>query len=194
MVSDRDYHRAGIPVSLLRCKWQSWTRADLRQVLDHYGRQYRSQASKFELTRELNELCQKRNLTWRDRRRILGLRESRPSLQRLESLPTSQTPMANVPEKIGALPSQTAAPTVSERTTNVECIICLETLNADRFLMRKVTSSCKHEPNICLDCLRQSIASQFTGKIWNQICCPSCNERLEYHDIKAFADTVVFGK
>lgn len=211
MVSDTDFHEAGIPVSLLGCKWHSWTRTDLRRILDHYGSDYRYRASKLELMRKLNELCQRQNLTSRNRHSILRLGSYRTASQRRlsqshtpyfmeevssaseDNIPTSQTLASNVTFETSVLPLQTATSTDSE-TTDVECTVCLETLSADRFSTRKVTSSCQHEPNVCLVCLCQSIATQFTGKFWNQICCPSCNERLEYHDIKAFADAVIFEK
>ena len=77
---------------------------------------------------------------------------------------------------------------------NPECIICFATLDNRNTPKRKITTSCTHEPTVCLTCLSRSIASQFADKSWDQISCPQCNEPLTYHDIKQFGDSVVFGK
>ena len=58
----------------------------------------------------------------------------------------------------------------------------------------KFTSSCNHEPDVCRPCLTTSISTQFNGNVWDQIDCPNCGQRLEFHDVKAFADSVVFGR
>ena len=76
----------------------------------------------------------------------------------------------------------------------IDCTVCFERLEASAFPKRNITAACNHEPNVCLTCLSGSIAAQFKYKIWDQIDCPSCGQRLDFMDIKAFADPVVFGR
>lgn len=86
-------------------------------------------------------------------------------------------------------PSLAQQPTTA---TKLNCTVCFDRLDAFNTPHRRVTTSCIHEPDICLPCLSQSISTQFTSKIWDQVSCPTCNERLHYHDIRAFADSVIF--
>ena len=76
----------------------------------------------------------------------------------------------------------------------LECSVCYEIMNNSNTPRRKTTRSCAHNPDVCLPCLSSAIATQFTSKMWDRIGCPSCNEPLDYHDIKLFADSVTFGK
>lgn len=92
---------------------------------------------------------------------------------------------------ISSHPAQASA-AIGENYTSQVCSVCLETLNARLFPKRKITASCTHGANVCLGCIRQSISSQFTSKLWDQISCPSCNERLEHHDVKLFAEPTIF--
>lgn len=75
-----------------------------------------------------------------------------------------------------------------------DCVVCFETLGPQNTPKRKITSSCNHEPDVCRPCLTTSISTQFNGKVWDQIDCPACGQRLEFQDVKAFADSVVFGR
>ena len=75
-----------------------------------------------------------------------------------------------------------------------ECSICLDSFGLERFPKRSITSTCNHAPDVCLSCLAQSIAAQFSNKVWDQIDCPTCSQRLQHADIKMFASSVVFGK
>ena len=75
-----------------------------------------------------------------------------------------------------------------------ECPICLEHLNLDSFPKRKNTGNCNHAPDVCLSCLALSIETQLSSKRWDQINCPTCNQRMQYTDVKRFASTNVFGR
>lgn len=75
-----------------------------------------------------------------------------------------------------------------------DCIVCFENLSPQNTPERNVTSSCNHEPDVCRSCLAASISTQFNSKVWDQIDCPTCGQRLEFQDVKAFADSVVFGR
>ena len=76
--------------------------------------------------------------------------------------------------------------------SNLSCTVCLEDLSSQNFLDRKVTVSCNHEPDVCRPCLSTSISTQFTSKVWNQIDCPTCGERLDFQDVKEFAESEIF--
>lgn len=64
---------------------------------------------------------------------------------------------------------------------------CLEVLTTAITPTRRITSSCDHDPLICSSCRAQFITTQLDSKIWNQIECPTCNARLDYQDVRAFA-------
>lgn len=87
--------RTGVPTQLLWSSYKTWTRANLRVMLDHYGHHYRPQASKLELMGSLNLLIQERGLTFRDKWRILDAdgkkakpqpRQAKPQLQQANSV------------------------------------------------------------------------------------------------------------
>ena len=95
----------------------------------------------------------------------------RPRIQELlQQTPHSQTRLAT---------SQPQPP---------DCCVCFTALESSTRCNDKVTASCNHETNICRNCLRQSIKSQFESKIWDQINCPSCNQRLTPDDINKHGD------
>lgn len=75
---------------------------------------------------------------------------------------------------------------------NPPCAVCFEHLNPQNFPDRKTTVTCSHEPNVCRPCLSTSISTQFTSKVWNQIDCPTCGERLNFQDVKDFAESEIF--
>lgn len=72
------------------------------------------------------------------------------------------------------------------------CVVCFEALNTATTPIRRIASSCDHEPLICTACLAQSITSQLESKIWNQIGCPMCNVELSYEDVQVFASKAAF--
>ena len=73
-----------------------------------------------------------------------------------------------------------------------DCVVCFETLNPQNTPKRKITSLCNHEPDVCKYCLTTSISTQFDSRVWDQIDCPTCGQRLDFHDVKAFADSSTF--
>ena len=83
----------------------------------------------------------------------------------------------------------------THKTSNErECIVCMESLPLLDFPVRNITSSCSHTPDVCAPCLSQSIATQLSTKTWNNINCPTCNQRLDYAAVKKFADNATFEK
>lgn len=75
-----------------------------------------------------------------------------------------------------------------------ECIICYNFFDLAKTVIRRPTSSCKHEANVCKPCLSASISSQLDIKLWTRIGCPAsdCEELLEYRDIQEFAEPQIF--
>ena len=69
-----------------------------------------------------------------------------------------------------------------------ECIVCTEFRDATGFPRASVTKTCTHAPRTCLECVARCIASDLDSKLWNDISCPECRERLEYDDVQLFAD------
>ena len=78
------------------------------------------------------------------------------------------------------------------RASDTLCIVCFENLSPPGFPGRRITASCTHEPDICRSCLSTSISTQLTSRFWNQIDCPTCGERLDFADVKDFADPEIF--
>ena len=80
----------------------------------------------------------------------------------------------------------------SAEAINDHCTVCFEELYMQNSAGRKITLSCRHEPNVCRSCLATSISTQFASKAWNQIGCPACGERLGFQDVKDFAEPEIF--
>ncbi|KAF2815032.1 uncharacterized protein BDZ99DRAFT_189117 [Mytilinidion resinicola] len=76
----------------------------------------------------------------------------------------------------------------------IECLVCTEPKTARHFPTCAPTSSCTHDAQTCTRCLRQWITSEFEGKVWDQIDCPECRERMQYEDMKQFAPSSIFRK
>ncbi|KAK0706054.1 hypothetical protein B0T26DRAFT_655949, partial [Lasiosphaeria miniovina] len=69
-----------------------------------------------------------------------------------------------------------------------ECIVCTDSKAASEFPASTVTKACKHAPSTCLECIAISIRSDLNNRLWNEIGCPECRERLQYEDVQKFAD------
>lgn len=69
-----------------------------------------------------------------------------------------------------------------------ECEVCLESLTPDTTPQRIVTFACQHEIDTCQQCLVTSLSTQMSEKMWDQINCPSCGERLSSDDVQVLAD------
>ncbi len=66
--------------------------------------------------------------------------------------------------------------------------MCCEIRSAGLFPSWSITKSCQHPPTTCLECVAVSIQSDLDNKLWNDIGCPECGERLEYDDVHKYAD------
>lgn len=108
------------------------------------------------------------------------------------SATTTASSLANIS---GSLPAATVISQTHESVavcTAPTCVVCFEALNTATTPIRRIASSCDHEPLMCTACLAQSITSQLESRIWNQIGCPMCNVGLSYEDVQVFASKAAF--
>ncbi|CAF9943493.1 MAG: hypothetical protein ALECFALPRED_000493 [Alectoria fallacina] len=226
MSATEHYRRLGAPTTLLGLSHHSWTRTDIRLILDHYKWNYGAiTKTKLNLMHELHLLVQEYDLEKADRTEIFNVRRNGESLPRrkprVRKVPHRPFPDWKAIARSNIARNQAGAGTTTQPTAaaiiaaaplmrgdavftapmlNVasalpaDCVVCFETLGPQNTPKRKITSSCNHEPDVCRPCLTTSISTQFNGKVWDQIDCPACGQRLEFQDVKAFADSVVFGR
>ena len=74
-----------------------------------------------------------------------------------------------------------------EEAAQVECIICTETKHFGYFPTIQLSADCHHERNVCLQCVRLSIAADLKHKLWHHINCPSCGSRMSEDVIRRYA-------
>ncbi len=204
MVGILDYAREGIPPSLLGCSYRSWQRVELRIILDHYGREYRPRASKLELMRSLYLLTRRHPLTRRDKRHILFAhrRERSRSRNTFVAIPVTDITQngddstsdddTNEAEDSTETEQPGNFRTIDEDRDDAEesgetCTVCYEKLNESNLPKQSNTSACQHKRDVCRQCIETSITTQLHDKEWDQIGCPSCGERLNYHDVRSHA-------
>ena len=216
MSTTEQYRRLGVPTTLLGLGHRSWTKSHIRLVLDHYGWNYQAiTGTKLNLMHELDLLVQEYDLRPADRKSILNASNNGKTPRRsprVRRVPHPTFPPVEVvgrrrssrvptkartkkaPRKVSKK-SVTAAPTPEVvNDLRRDCVVCFETLTAENTPNRNITTSCDHEPDVCTTCLSTSISTQFTSKVWDQIDCPTCGERLGYQDVQEFADSDVFGR
>lgn len=73
-----------------------------------------------------------------------------------------------------------------------DCATCTETKSVSYFPQARISQTCIHNPNTCLDCLKTSIRVNFETRQWNQIYCPECRALLDHQDVQKFADKDTF--
>ena len=173
MITDKIYHLAGVPTSILGCSYRYWRKSQLTTVLDHYAEPYPQGASKLDLMKALHVVSQRQRLTRRDKSRILN--------PRLRSAPmeSNNVDSSSPSNEKALIPDQV-------------CTVCLESFEAKQLPGRRLASACHHEPTVCQSCLATSISTQLSSKIWDKISCPDCGAGLEHQDIKDFADEETF--
>ena len=216
MSTTEQYRLLGVPTTLLGLGHRSWTKRHIRLVLDHYRWNYQAiTETKLNLMHELDLLVQEYGLRPADRKSILNSSKKGkipPRRPRVRRVPHPKFPPSEVVGRRYPSRSQTQAGTktaapkackdsiITASTPELandlprDCVVCFDTLTPHNTPKRKITFSCDHEPDVCTICLSTSISTQFTSKVWDQIACPTCGERLEYQDVEEFADSVVFGR
>ena len=215
----RQYERLKVPDSLLGLSRQSWTRSTIQIMLDHYNWGNRTTSpTKLNMMHELHMLVQEYDLDSADRKEIFNARKNgQPLPPRKNKVRNVEHPKNWEPDRIitrnkaragaSSLPAATTLNadtlqtpngvgifnSISEVTSDLtrECVVCFEALSPENTPMRRVTSSCNHEPDVCRPCLATSISSQLDSRVWDQIDCPTCGQRLNFQDVKAFADSPV---
>ncbi len=85
-------------------------------------------------------------------------------------------------------PSTQTQATVPAAGSVQDCAVCFESITTEDKPHRTVTSTCQHEIDTCHQCLTTSISTQLSDKMWDQIDCPSCGERLTSDDVQVWAD------
>lgn len=203
MSTTEQYRRLGIPTRLLGLSHGSWTIGNIRLILNHYKQKCdKIIPTKLNLMHELHLLVQEYDLEIKDRMEILN------ASKRGEPLPRRKPKVRKVPHPTfpkrkdlararnqaqAKTASQVIGPNVADLTSR-DCAVCFETLNPQNTPKQKTTSSCNHEMDVCISCLTTSISTQLDNKVWDHIDCPTCAQRLEFQDVKAFADPVAFGR
>ena len=217
------YDFNGVPTAVFGMSYTSWTRENIRIILDHYQWRYNTH-TKRDLVHELDLLVQAHDLDLEDRRELLkAIRRGKPLPRckpRVRSVPhtlpdrksaarraRARNPAPMQTRSQAALAASTATTLQAPNNTTFtnpgldvtsslsrDCVVCYDTLNTRTVPQRRITSTCGHEPDVCRSCLAMSISTQFNSKVWDQISCPSCSQRLDFQDVKAFADPDVFAR
>ncbi|CAG8473998.1 16124_t:CDS:2 [Dentiscutata erythropus] len=81
---------------------------------------------------------------------------------------------------------------LQEIDVKIDCIICTESVNIEAFL--NITDQCKHNYNICRECVGEYIKHELEDNGNFKITCPEdgCNEILNQKDIKEFSSEETF--
>ncbi|PVF96666.1 hypothetical protein CPB86DRAFT_708599, partial [Serendipita vermifera] len=77
----------------------------------------------------------------------------------------------------------------------VECVVCRNDIEENQFPQSAPCEGCTHLPEVCLECLRQTIQTAITiGEFLSGISCPSanCSEKLDYFAVEKWADKDTF--
>ncbi|KAH6620068.1 hypothetical protein C7974DRAFT_225695 [Boeremia exigua] len=85
--------------------------------------------------------------------------------------------------------------TVSNRRTprqKKECLVCTDNRLVSRFPTHPPTARCVHNADVCRRCLRTWIDTSFADRVWDEIDCPVCSQRLAYEDVREFAPSEIF--
>jgi hypothetical protein len=93
------------------------------------------------------------------------------------------------------LPSGSRESRAISNTSRVkDCVICTDEKALGFFPQQTPTSTCKHDPNTCLDCLQKYIQTQVSDGMINEqsIKCPECSNPLDLAEIQKYADPDTF--
>ena len=216
------YDLLGFPTIVLGMSYSSWTITNIRIILDHYQWRYDTHKKlhlmhelallvqehdlDHEDRREILKAIRKDKPLPRCKPRVrrvphTTLPDGKSAAHRALAQNPAQTQTRSQAAVAASTTTNLQAPNNTSSTNpgphvmsnlSKDCVVCYETLNARTVPQRKTTSACNHEPDVCRSCLATSISTQFNSKVWDQISCPSCSQRLGFLDVKAFADSDVF--
>lgn len=85
-----------------------------------------------------------------------------------------------------------AARIAEERARWKECAVCGDEKDPLEFPSAAATSSCKHEPLTCKECMVSWMESEFDTKGCDGIRCPECPQTLEYTNVQECASPQTF--
>jgi len=81
-----------------------------------------------------------------------------------------------------------------DTSTELECLVCYETLPSSDFPLGRITDGCRHKTKACFACINSSIQEPLARGALHLIVCPLCPEKLERSEIKIFAKEDVFNR
>lgn len=76
------------------------------------------------------------------------------------------------------------------------CQVCSDDMDPLLSFQVTVATQCNHEPEICLTCWEQHIASQADFMTWDSITCPhaDCKATLNHDDMRRFAPAAIYSR
>jgi hypothetical protein len=72
------------------------------------------------------------------------------------------------------------------------CMVCNKPLPASAFPDGHIVQSCRHEPEVCLDCIEKAIIESLNNDLPQCISCPQCGETMSAVDIWRFSGNGTF--
>ncbi|KAG7292598.1 hypothetical protein NEMBOFW57_002633 [Staphylotrichum longicolle] len=78
-------------------------------------------------------------------------------------------------------------------TITEQCSTCIEDKKPGEMATR-ITSSCRHKPSVCKDCLQSWLETSVESGKWEKPKCPDCSEVLEWQDVKRHASKETFAR
>lgn len=89
--------------------------------------------------------------------------------------------------EIGVHDTSTGSPIRGTDLDNQPCLVCQRQLSASEFPEKYIVESCQHQPNICLDCIENSIIECLDNDLLQMISCPQCGEVMSADEVWRFS-------
>ena len=75
---------------------------------------------------------------------------------------------------------------------DMPCVACGRSLPASVFPSGYVVESCRHEPEVCLDCIENAIMESLDNNLAQCIGCPQCGDAMSAVDVWRYSRTDTF--
>jgi hypothetical protein len=72
------------------------------------------------------------------------------------------------------------------------CVACHRPLPSSAFPDGHIVESCRHEPEVCLDCIEKAIIESLDNDLPQCVSCPQCGEGMSVVDVWRFSGTGTF--